>query len=107
MYGRDPEPLATLFPRFAEANAKLDDEDHRRLHAACIEILELQYRLASQCMRMLLGYDAHARHDIKLILMNAFHTSLFNFWSALDLTRQGFYGPARPVLRLIYEGQLI
>jgi len=108
MYGREPEPLASLIPRFAGANAKLADDYLRNHYVACIELLELQYRLASECMGMLLhGAHIHGRPQIQIILMNAFHTNLFSFWSALDLTRQGFYGPARPVLRLIYEAQLI
>src|SRR5690348_1145196 len=108
MYGLDPEPLSTLSPRFASENAKLDDEDENSLFGGCVEPLELQYQLAAECMGLLYhGADVHWRPDIKRVLLNAFHTSLFNFWTAPDLTRQGFYGPAPPVMRLSYEGQLI
>jgi hypothetical protein len=44
---------------------------------------------------------------VSKILLSAIHKNFISFCAVLDLTRQGLYGPARVILRHIYEGLVI
>lgn len=70
-------------------------------------MIELQYRLASYLVGLIVGLRFHGRGEVSSVILNAFHSNLFHFWSALDLTSKGFFGSARPLFRLIYESLLI
>ena len=46
-------------------------------------------------------------NPVNKILLLAIHRNFISFCAVLDLTRRGLYGPARMILRHIYEGLVI
>ena len=47
------------------------------------------------------------RRSSEPALISSLHKSVFLFYSAIQLNNQGLYGPARTLLRSIFEGQVI
>lgn len=107
MYGRNSPPLRSIVEGHAAANAQMWESAFAEVHRTCLGVLEFQYRLASEWGQLLFSPQFRGQGPVWTVLFNAFHTSLFHYWSALNLTKNGFVGSARPLFRLIFEGLLI
>ena len=68
-------------------------------------LLNLQYDVAE----IYLSVVDFVRRDTDLlsVMLSAFIKNLFAFYAAIDLTQKGLYGPARPILRYIFESVMI
>ncbi|HCK64704.1 MAG TPA: hypothetical protein DHW49_00430 [Anaerolineae bacterium] len=66
------------------------------------ELLNLQYDFAS----IYLSIAAHFvdyEYGLFPILSSAFYKNMFAFYASTELTKKGLYGPARSILRYIFE----
>ena len=74
------------------------------------KIFDLQCRLASFylpfCKPNLIGYKKNLR-SLNAILFSCFHKNLISLFSSYKLSLEGLYGPARPILRNVYEYLMI
>lgn len=68
--------------------------------------LDLQHGIASEFI-WLLDTGFAPRYERERVAFWLFHKNLVAFTGALELIRLGLFGPARPLLRSIFEGQLL
>jgi hypothetical protein len=70
------------------------------------KMLNIQYEIASVYLPYaveLVNYEA----GLLPILVSTFYKNLFAFYATFDLTKKGLYGPARLILRYLYESVTI
>ena len=73
-------------------------------------LIDIQYGIASYFAGLWERYGPHygkSSTNLSLLLISLFHKNFFAFYSAYDQTIKGFYGPARPLLRYIFESLMI
>ncbi|MDO8532350.1 MAG: hypothetical protein Q7T26_09360 [Dehalococcoidia bacterium] len=69
--------------------------------------LSAEYRVACYYLGILSKPDIAQPSPQSKMLFSAFHKNLFVFYSSLLLTTRGFYGPARSLLRHVYESLIV
>jgi len=69
-------------------------------------LLDLQYDVASIYLPIAMQF-VNYKHGLIRILVSAFYKNLFAFYGAIDFTKKGLYGPARPILRYLFESVTI
>jgi len=68
--------------------------------------LDLQHRMASQ-VHWMLDTGLAPRTDAERSAFALFHKNFFSFLGVLTLLRGGLFGPARPLLRHVFESQVV
>ena len=66
-------------------------------------ILNLDYKIAGFYMPMLLKPNMAYKNPRTAILISAYHRNLFAFLGSFEISKQGLFGPARSILRHIFE----
>lgn len=104
----DLSTQATAYLDRESVNAKkIIDKRYRYLITLNESLLNLQHSIAA-CHFWQLGAPMGFRNaPNKAPIISAFHKNIYAFWSALELTRKGIYGPARTLLRYIFEALII
>jgi hypothetical protein len=69
--------------------------------------LNSHYEVVSHTAWMMGNTYMSQHNETEAVILSAFHKNLFLFDSAIELTKRGFYGPARTLLRSIFEGLII
>jgi hypothetical protein len=64
--------------------------------------LDLQHKIACYYV-WAFGTPFYPSDDLTKLLLSAFHKNLFGFFSSLELTNMGLFGPARNLLRQVLE----
>jgi hypothetical protein len=110
MYRPETESATALFDVLAEQNkAKLSLHTDKSV-AAARQLIDIQSRITSHFISLLV-YPAlpwrKGHKELNALLLNAFHNNLFSSYAVLLLTVSGLYGPARPILRAIFECLMI
>lgn len=104
-------PKSAAFTRIFDSSSKANQRrikskfgvDVARVH----EFIDLQYCLASE-YAWLFDSPAGARiNEVNKVLFGSFHKGLIALTTSVDLTSRGLIGPARPLLRWVFEACLI
>lgn len=69
------------------------------------KVFDTEYKIASYYFWTLNGLIP--RSHLMSNLLSTFHKNLFAFYAALELTRKGLFGSARPLMRTIFESLMI
>ncbi len=70
------------------------------------ELLNAQHKLASMHIGIV-SMAANYKNGLRPVLFSTFHKNLFAFYSAVELTKMGLYGSARPLFRYLFESMMI
>lgn len=71
------------------------------------EILNADYAIASYYIPIMLNPNIAESHPRRDILFSAYHRNLFALYTSMQLTNTGFFGPARSILRHVFESLVI
>jgi hypothetical protein len=71
------------------------------------EALNTLYAIASEYAWLLNGYGIADLNKANIVVFSALHKNLIALHASFKLTRIGLYGPARSILRHVYEALLI
>lgn len=104
--GQTYATLQEFVSALSELHVDSPPEFSRALHQRCLDVLDLQYALGDQAWGFIVNLW-HGKPRVSSVLAKAFLSSLFHLWAALELNRQGLYGSARPLFRVVYEGLLV
>lgn len=107
-------PFRISAPSFLETFTAAKDENRRLItekHSSCISrlrrIIELQYRIASCYFWIIDGIPYAEPNQAYRVLIRTFAANLVSVNAALELTLDGVYSNARPLMRYAYEGSMI
>jgi hypothetical protein len=106
-YTRDNTPLIDIFSGISKDIEAKAAENYGQQIQRIEAILNFQYKLASHYMWMYANPHIAELPERGKILFSAFHKNLFSFYTALELSRKGFYGAGRPMLRQVFEFLMI
>jgi hypothetical protein len=102
-YGSSAPPLREKLAHDSKICEDLINQNFGQEAELARRILDFSYEIACHyvwCFDAPMFADKPEKLDI---LFSAFHKSLFTLSSCIDLTCRGFYGPARPLLRHVFE----
>jgi len=91
---------------FAQNLQKIQGSKVNNQFALIVNLLNLQYDFALiywSVAAMVVHYET----GLLSVMVSAFYKNLFAFYAAVELTQKGLYGPARPILRYIFESLMI
>jgi hypothetical protein len=71
------------------------------------EIIDIEYRIASNFFWLVNGWGDAAVNPVYSLLQRTFAGNLVAINSAIELTVDGAYSNARPLMRQVYEGTMI
>ncbi len=107
MYHKDDPPFVENFLAISKKNEKalsrVENLDCRLIK----EILNTQHRFASYHLWTINPSIGVGFNKAKSVLFSTYHKNLFSFFSAFDLTKKGFYDPARTLMRHTFESLMI
>jgi hypothetical protein len=106
-YRRGGPPFVELAETIEGENASIVDAEHGaelKTLRACLDCL---YAIASEFAWHLNTPHVAIQNKATMILFSTFHKNLIALHTSLKLTRLGLYGPARSMLRHVYEALLI
>lgn len=107
-----PEITSTVgfFNKLAKENyAVLFDKEKDKIESA-EKLIDIQCEIASYFVGWWSSEVMSIRkgqRELHPLLFSAFHKNIFNIYAALKLTTSGFYGPARPLMRNVFEYLMI
>jgi hypothetical protein len=104
-YGLDNIELTQIFHKLGLSNRKILRGKFNEEFSVLEETLNLEYEIAAHYL-WVLGMEQPV-DSVYPILFSCFHKNLFSVFTALDLTKKGFFGSARPIIRHAFEGLLI
>ena len=110
MYSPSTISLTSKFDELAKKNTEFFSLKAQEPIHGIRELLDVQCRIASYIVGWWLapGMEHRKGHkELMPLLFSLFHRNFFTFYSALMLTVSGFYEPARPLLRCIFECLMI
>jgi hypothetical protein len=100
--------------RYIDQKIKKNTSETNKSLAAMIhnaeELIDIQCKIASYFVGWWSYkplYRLKGLQKLSPLLFSAFHKNIFSFYSALRLSSYGLYGPARPLLRNIFEWLMI
>lgn len=106
-YRRDSPPFVTLVESIEAGNMAIVDVEYGH----DIQLLKLGmnhlYAIATQFAWLFNAPHIAAQNRATTLLFSALHKNLIALHTSLKLTRVGLYGPARSMLRHVYEALLI
>ncbi len=90
-----------------EENRRLISENFADSYSRLVETIELEYRIASAYFWIIDGIRYAQANPATRLLQGAFAGNLVLINSALELTLDGLYSNARPLMRQAYEAAMI
>ena len=107
LYKESDTPLTNLFNMWGdETEEKVSQKFVEKIQLAQ-QILNTSYSIATPYVSLALSQIMEKNSERGSMLFSAYHRNLFAFYGALDLTKRGLFGPARPILRHIFEALII
>lgn len=106
-YSFKSSPFTNIFDQSSKANQKRNKARFGTDIARIREFIDLQYRLASEFSWLFDAPIGVQISEVNTILFGSFHKGLISLTTSIDLTSRGLIGPARPLLRWVFEGCLI
>ncbi len=100
----------SLYDYFTEESrntSKAVQDDFGNSIDQCIFLTNAQFSILEQASWTFTLGQFSGRDATEPALLSALHKGTFLFYSAIDLTKRGFYGPAGTLLRSIYESLVI
>lgn len=79
------------------------DQENKGYYERLVRIMDNTYRLSSHHVWMLSNPHLAQVHRYSKVIFSAIGKNFFVLHGALQLTRQGLYGPARTLLRHVFE----
>ncbi len=95
------------FEHVSEDTAKDVDKNYGVRIKQCTKLINAQFLVLEHASWTFAQGQFSGRDITEPVLISALHKGVFVFYSALDLTRRGFYGPAGALLRSAYESLVI
>lgn len=106
-YSTKSATFTNIFDLASKANSKRIKINFGADITRARRFIDLQYRLASE-YAWLFDSPAGAKiSDVNTVLFGSFHKGLIALTASIDLTSRGLIGPARPLLRWVFEACLI
>ncbi len=103
--------LISKFKELSQETLTFFSGEARAQIAALETLLDVQFRIAANFTGIWIAPQAVLfggfRYQLMPLLLPLFFNNFFSFYSALELTIRGLYGPARPILRNIFESLMI
>lgn len=107
MYTSKQKYLRDVFAEKERINAAKVKESYNDIILGFQAELEAHYRIMNES-GFLMGPNAFSGHrKASPAILSCIHKSFFLYHSVLELTTKGLYGPARTLLRSIYESLVI
>jgi hypothetical protein len=107
MYHRHDPPFVENFLAISKNNEKALSRVENFNFKLIKEILNVQHRFAAYHLWTINPSIGVGFSKAKPVLFSTYHKNLFTFFSAFDLTKRGFYGPARTLMRHTFESLII
>jgi len=109
MYDRKKESLINKFDDLSKQNTKRISSRYIKQIQGIEKLIEIQSKIASYFAGLwnAPGMAIKQHREFLPLLFISFHKNFFTFYSAYKLTIQGLYGPARPLMRNIFEALMI
>ncbi len=107
MYERDRKKLSDYLREQGAINARHVSEELSSNTLFTEELLNRQFRISTFMAWALFSSEFSGKGEELRAVFSSFHKNMFLFYSSLELTKQGLYGPARTLMRTIYEGLII
>lgn len=110
VYSFERKSAVEYFDRKIEENAVVIKKILAEKIINAEKLIDIQCKIASYftgwwCYKPLRRYKGH--QVLSPLLFSAFHKNIFSFYSVLRLSSCGLYGPARPLLRNIFEWLMV
>jgi hypothetical protein len=102
-YGADSLSLSKLLDAGRKSSRKNIDRKFGTELTLARALLDASYQVACHYSWFMHAPDIARPNKSVMLTFAAFHKGLLTLSAALDLTSVGFYGPARPLLRNVYE----
>lgn len=99
--------LTNLFEEALVNNTQLVNINYSNDISRISETFNFQYELASPLIRLTYSYIGAETNPAKDVLVPCFHKSLIGLTTSFFLTKQGLWGPARPLIRHAFESLII
>ena len=106
-YSSSSATFTSIFDLASKANQKRIKADFGADIARAQKFINLQYRLASEYAWLFDSPAGAQISGVNTVLFGSFHKGLIALTTSIDLTSRGLIGPARPLLRWVFEGCLI
>ncbi len=110
MYASNTKSLVTELNDLSERNYKFFSKDFKTITEFVVQLIDIEHKIASYFIGWWL-YPAleyrNGKKDLNLLLYSLFHKNFFLFYSILDLTLKGLYGPARSLMRISFESLIV
>ena len=107
LYNNDGELFFTLFRGWASAAESKIRSCHIDRLRAVEQALNLNYSIASHYVSAALHPNMPGANPRSKIIFSAYHRNLFALYSGIELTSRGLFGPARTVLRHVFESLIM
>lgn len=112
MYSRETQSASALFDAIAKENRQGLSSSASQAVAAGRMLIDIQCRIASYFVPFWLPSVSpilwkKGRKELRPLLFGTFHRSIFSSYAILRLTSDGLFGPARAILRSIFESLMI
>ena len=109
MYDRKTDSLIKKFDNLSQQNIKSISTKYIRQIQGIEKLIEIQSKIASYFVGLwnAPGMAIKSHRELLPMLFISFHKNFFSFYSAYKLTTQGLFGPARPLMRNIFEALMI
>ena len=109
MYNRKTESLIKKFDVLSKSNSKSISYKYDEKIKCIEELIDIQGKIASYFVGLwnAPGIAIKQYRELLPLLFISFHKNFFLFFSAYKLTIQGLYGPARPLMRNIFEALMV
>lgn len=95
-----------LAERCAEVEGNFDRK-YSDLHSLLVRLMDNTYRIACHHVWMLGNPSIVKLPKNRKVIFAAVHKNFFVFYSAIELAKQGLFGPSRTLLRHIFEYLMI
>ena len=106
-YARGYPPFLQLFQGWEKATqAKVREEFGERIDLI-EQTLNADYAIGAYYMPMVFHENLVGFHPQRDILTSAYHRNLFALYASFELTSRGLFGPARSVLRHVFESLIV
>jgi hypothetical protein len=104
---RGDERFMALVEAIESENATAVDNEHRRDITLLRSGMDCLYAMVSQHTWVFNAPSIAIQNKATTVLFSTLHKNLIALHTSLKLTRLGLYGPARSILRHVYESLLI
>lgn len=106
-YSSKSATFTSIFDLASKANKRRIKTNYGADIERARSFIDLQYRLASEYAWLFDSPAGAQISEVNTVLFGSFHKGLIALTASVDLTSRGLTGPARPLLRWVFEACLI